>query len=40
MSSRFSLLDDLRMVPEGASFTMLLWHAERGELKDGEMGSS
>lgn len=38
MSSNFSLLNDLRMVPDGASFAMLLRHAERGELKDGEMG--
>jgi broad specificity phosphatase PhoE len=40
MTERFSLVDDLQLVPEGASFAMLLRHAERGELKAGEVGEN
>ncbi len=40
MTDHFSLIDDLQLVPEGAPFAMLLRHAERGELKDGEVGEN
>lgn len=40
MTERFCLVEDLQLVPEGASFAMLLRHAERGELKDGEVGEN
>jgi broad specificity phosphatase PhoE len=38
MTDRFNLIDDLQLVPEGAPFALLLRHAERGDLKDGEVG--